>query len=210
MRLWGWLVALVAGVGSLSAEVTLLSLKGAQIGQHMEQIQQVCQLMHWAPPFNCCEDEGYRTYLRSYATVPDSFVCLVMEGEFAIGLAAGMPMEKTRPVYTQILEDKGYSLDDFFYVGEFCLQHDRQGQGIEERMMAAIEQHVGHRYASLAHWELQAVPPLGCDAWVCDARFWGHYGFKRKPELTFGMRWKETGATKETNHLATYWLMNTQ
>ena len=103
-----------------------------------EIVQFVNKIYRNYPYFYNGDDAGYEAYLESFPNLGDVTVCLAFEGEEVVGIAVGLPMPK-RHVYQETLLEHGYDLKELFYLGEFGLKPEYQGQDIELIMYQNIE-----------------------------------------------------------------------
>lgn len=208
-RLLSALVAFHACLFStLNADVRIAALHGNEIAPYTKEIVQIChQIYREAPYFYNGDDAGYEAYLEAYSTSKGAIICLVFDHEQVIGLAAGMPMLETREFYQQPFLDNNYDLDSFFYVGEFGLQPEYHGLGIEEMMYQTLVNFAlkdGHA-KDICLWGIVPTSPQ-VKGYVPNEDFWLKIGFKRHPELNFCLNWTNIGATEESSHPAVYWV----
>lgn len=197
----------------LNAVIRVETFQGHQITPYIHKIVQLCDKMYREYPyFYNGDNEGYQSYLESYAQSKDAIISLAFEGEKAVGIAAGIPMSKTRNLYQQTLLEHGYNLHTLFYLGEFGLKAEYQGQGIEETLYRNIENYVnkdGH-FSAICFWEIDdslnsRQKQLG---YLLKDDFWKRLGFVRRPELNFLIFWTNINETQESAHSAVYWMKN--
>lgn len=206
--LFSALAAATVCFGSLGAQVQINVLQGEMIAPYAQEIGQFCaQIYRAAPYYYNGDDTDYEAYLQSYAQEPDSIVCIASDEGQLVGLAAGMPMSKTRPIYQQPLQAAGLSLEALFYLGEFGLQPEYQGRGLEETMLQEVEQFATHGYyQSLCVWELDGAQVDEKESYVPTASFWSWCDFRLYPELNFNLNWTNIGDSAESPHTAYYWI----
>ena len=150
------------------------------------------------------DDAGYEEYLESYCKVKGAIVCLAFDTDKVIGLATGMPMQETREIYQQTFLKNGYDLESLYYLGEFGVQKEYQGRGVEEALYAEIAAVAQDRSKKLCLWELSSDLPRG---YIPNSTFWEKIGFIHHPELYFTIVWTNIGDAIESEHLAEYWVV---
>lgn len=186
-------------------------LQGIEIAPYIPDIVQLCHQMYREYPYLYDgKDADYEAYLQAYADSNEAVICLVFNGKKAIGLAIGMPMTITRDHYKQPLLDLGYDLNSFFYLGEFVLDPSYRGQGYEVMMYQQVENAVRKKdcYKTICMWEVDdslnpSQRPL---EYVPNNSLWEKIGFTQHPELFFIALWTNINESRESPHLAVYWM----
>ncbi len=189
--------------------INIQAFRGQEITPFTKNIVQlVDKIYREAPYFYNGDDEGYTVYLESYSRSNDALICLVFDGTRIVGIAAGIPFSQTRDLYKKPLLDKGYDLNALFYVGEFGLNPEYQGRGIEDKMYQKLADFAKDQksYKTMAMWQLDSS--ASHQGYITPETFWKTIGFVRKPELNFEISWTNIDDTVETPHQAIYWLKN--
>ena len=202
-------VFLLSSALAIGGEIKIECFRGDHIRPYTDKIIPfVDRIYRESPYFYNGDDEGYQAYLETYATTTDGMICLAFDEKTIIGIAAGMPMGKTRDIYQKPFLDHGHPLGSFYYLGEFGLRPDYHGKGIEEEMLKKMEAFVVKegKYKNCCLWEIQGPSPSSAKRYIPKNDFWTKNGFSRHSELNFLIYWTNIDEKKESPHLAVYWI----
>jgi GNAT superfamily N-acetyltransferase len=213
------LILLSMGIGFCKSAVsqeympekfTLEVLHGQEIAPCVKEIVQFVNKIYRNYPYLYNgDDAGYEAYLESFPNLDDVTVCLAFAGAEVVGIAVGLPMPE-RDVYQETLLEHGYDLKELFYLGEFGLKPEYQGQGIELTMYQNIEHAANKKgqFKKICFWEIEGPLGQATPSYFPRDDFWKQLGFIRHPELNFQIFWTNIGDTSESAHKAVYWMKN--
>lgn len=189
--------------------VQVKTFEGPAITQHLDEIARLNnQIYREYPYLYNGEDAEYSSYLKSYAQTENSLVCIAYDHGKAVGLAAAMPLAKSRDFYSTPFSENGYNVQQIFYLGEFGLAPQFQGHGITDAMYQKIQDFAKAKgYETVSLWELNNPSPTQKPAgYIPREDFWKKLGFIQHPELNFTISWTNINETEESPHKAIYWL----
>lgn len=196
----------LAAVDTVKIEV----FYGKKIAPHVQDVIEISHRIYRGYPYLYNgDDPDYEAYLHTYPQSENAIVCIVFEGKTAVGLAAGRPMIEAREFYKQPLIDHGYDLSQLFYMGEYGLQPEYRGQGIEELMVKSLEDFAAMiGFSHLCHWEMDGASddPKQLLGYIPGNSFWKKLNHAKHNELNFTLIWTDIGAAVETPHVAEYWM----
>ena len=185
-----------------NSKIRIELFQGKEIEVHAQEVIDLCHMIYReAPYYYNGDDAGCENYWKSYYHSADAVTCLVFDDETAVGLGIGLPALETRDFYIVPFQEKGYDINDFFYIGEFGLNPKYRNREIEEEMQKKIEAFAReHKYSKICLWEIEDRSSH------IENVFWKKVGFVQHPDLNFSIDWTDIGNTESTPHLAIFWI----
>ena len=187
--------------------IRIETFRGTETAPYIQDIVKLCNAIYREPPYLYNgDDEEYTAYIESLSQANDVVICLVFDGEKAVGLSIGRPLIQTRGPYKETLVEHGYDLNQFFYLGEFGLLSGYRDCRIEEAMYLEIEKaaFVDGAFDMICVWDIVDPNQFSSDTCFVEDYFWKKLGFVQHPELNFQIVWINIGDTQESSHLAVY------
>ena len=155
-------------------------------------------------------DTGYEErYLQTYTATDDSIIVLALDGDKVVGAASGLPLAEETQAFTRPFSKAGLDPATFYYCAESVLLPEYRGQGLGHRFFDAREQHARSLglekscFCAVQRPENHPRRPVG---YMPLDNFWRKRGYRPRPDLTTGYRWKDLGDSDETEKPMMFWL----
>ncbi|NHN87205.1 GNAT family N-acetyltransferase [Acetobacter conturbans] len=144
-------------------------------------------------------------YLRAYMQSPGTAVIVARDGDRVVGASTCLPLKDEMDCIRAPFEERGLSMDDFFYFGESVLQEAYRGQGIGVRFFEERERHARSAsaapfavFCAVRRWKTDPRRPENAKSLV---DFWAKRGFSPLPDVFCHLDWKEPGIVGERDHM---------
>jgi GNAT superfamily N-acetyltransferase len=149
-------------------------------------------------------------YLRSYSDSPESIFVVAMDGDLAIGMSTGIPLDHETEEFRQPFIEYGYDVSRIFYFGESVLLKPYRRKGLGRPFYAEREAYARRlgRFDLLAFCVVERPPyhPARPDDFVPLDAYWRSMGFDVHPELRTHFSWREIGEEEESPKPMVFWL----
>ncbi len=194
-----------------TSPITIETYTGAALAPFLGDLARLRITVFRAFPYLYEGDEGYeRGYLETYVKTPHAAVILARAGERVIGAATCLPLAAESANVQAPFRARGLAPERFFYFGESVLLADYRGQGIGVAFFTAREAHASAvsnaDFATFCAVQRPPDHPARPPDYVPLDSFWRKRGFTPRPELSCVMRWREVGATEESEHRLGFWM----
>lgn len=196
-------------LGLASGMVQLLSLRGSEILEHLEEIADLRISVFRDFPYLYDGDRDYeRTYLGHFAESPEAFVVLALAEGRTVGAATSSPMEDHQEEFSSALATAGISVEGTYYCAESVLLPGFRGQGL------------GHSFFDLREAEARrlncarvvfcaVVRPETHPARPDDYRpldtFWRKRGYAPIQGAVAHFPWRDLGSSEESAKPMQFW-----
>jgi GNAT superfamily N-acetyltransferase len=103
----------------------------------------------------------------------------------------------------------GRALDEILYCGESVLLPEYRGRGIGHAFFDAREAHgraLGRRFACFCAVIRDPDDPRRPHGYAALDPFWRKRGYEKLPGVEARYRWREVGATTESEHRMQFWM----
>jgi GNAT superfamily N-acetyltransferase len=193
------------------APLRLLRVSGPGLEPHLADLARLRVLVFREWPYLYDGSQDYeQSYLRHYASVPDSVIVLAIDGEAVVGASTGMPLAD-EPDYVQApFRAAGDDPGRYFYFGESILLPAYRGRGVgvrffEERLAHARSLGRFDRACFCAVARPDDHPSRPPDHKPLDA-LWTRQGFTRRPDLVATFRWPDLGEAVQSPKPMVFWV----
>lgn len=151
-----------------------------------------------------------RDYLETYSRSPGAVCVLARDGDEVVGASTALPLVDETDEVREPFREAGIAPETVFYFGESVLRAGYRGRGVGVRFFeereAAARSHGGMRWCAFcAVIRDPADPRRPADYQPLDG-FWRNRGFEPRADMRTGFRWREVGASSETEQPMSFWL----
>lgn len=151
-----------------------------------------------------------RDYLATYARAHDSVFVLAFDGARVVGASTGLPLAGEDESFQRPFAERGIAPESVFYFGESVLLPAYRGQRIGHRFFDEREAHA-RRVGGFTLTAFAAVDRADDDArrpaaYRGNDVFWHKRGYRRQPDMTMQLAWKEIGESRASEKPLTFWL----
>ncbi len=150
-----------------------------------------------------------REYLETYSQAKGSFVCLVYDGDQAVGATTCIPMSEESKEFQRPFLDADWDISAICYLGESILLPAYRGRGIGKEFFQrrhAQAARLGLTITAFCAVDRAADHPLRPADYRPLDSFWQSQGYARHPELQTTFRWLEIGQKEESANTLTFWV----
>lgn len=154
--------------------------------------------------------EYEENYLKTYSQSPDSLAVIVFDGDHAVGVSTGLPMEDETEEFKKPFLDQGYDPGKIFYCGESILKTEYRGNGLYKRFFKEREHHARKldRFDIICFCGVNRPEnhPLKPKHYKPLDPIWNKFGYIKHPELKTTYMWKDIDEKEETGKEMIFWL----
>lgn len=185
-------------------------LRGDHLLEHLDVLARLRIGVFAEYPYLYAGSEEYeRQYLRRYAQASSSFVVAArVEGQI-VGASTAVGLWEEDAVFREPLEAAGMAPAGVCYFGESVLWPEYRGKGVGgglmDRRIGEASRHPGLRWLAFCAVERAGGVKLPPDYRSLEP-FWEKRGFRRQPELTTRLGWREEVDGPEVDHTMVFWL----
>ncbi len=214
------LSTIYAGVLRELTPVMLEEQKGSFVTGHYKEMWDLCNAVYSEYPYLYTaegKDYVYKYYLDSLENVQGAKVISVYDQETKklVGFATGIPMSDYRAEhYKKPFLESGTELKSLFYIADLVLLPEYRGQGLEQQMCEALEEHARKAgcYKGIAYLLIDEaertkhLTPQGSKLYKpYFSSFWERRGYSCS-DISFVTQFEIVGETDDTPHKMTYWI----
>ena len=153
-------------------------------------------------------------YLADFAACHDAVVVAAIDDGRIVGAATASPLEGHSAEFVPLFEAHGIDPDTVLYCGESVLMPEYRGRGIGGAFFDHREGHArachggtgAYTRAAFCGVVREADDPRKPAGYSPLDPFWTNRGYAKVPGLVGTYRWKEIGATEETDHPMQFWM----
>ncbi|MFN4011577.1 MAG: GNAT family N-acetyltransferase [Pannonibacter sp.] len=148
-------------------------------------------------------------YLARYAQTPGAVIVGAYDGDRLVGAATGEPLAKEVIQFREPFEERGFDLDQIFYLAESVLVPEYRGQGLGQQFYEAREAHaraLGFTRTSFCAVMRPDDHPARPPAYVPLTDFWRKRGYAPLEGAIVYFPWKDVGEAEETEKPMQVWL----
>jgi len=155
------------------------------------------------------DEESERKYLKKFHEMKDSLMIGSFDRGNLIGGSTGYPLVYESESLTRSFLEHGRALEDFFCIGEILLKKEYRNQGLGSRMCSEIERFAKNKgFPNLCFFEIDrgkddSKRPEGYRK--LDP-FWEGHGYRKHPELSGLISYKEKGESSESPKKMVFWI----
>ena len=194
-----------------AAGIRVEPLYGAQIGNYVNEISEICLKGYKAYPYLFQDTlfEQAQYVNKTYVGKSESRACIAFKGNEVIGIAMGIPLSLTEVKYQAPFKEKGYPVENFFYWGELVVLPEEQKQKTGELIYKTMgEKILENRFDSLCFCTIERPDdhPKRPDDYQPLDNLWRKLGFEKHDELSFTGQWREDLNGDEIDHPMVYWI----
>jgi hypothetical protein len=195
----------------LSINLQIKTFKGTEIAPFIPDLARLrIEIFRDYPYLYDGSTEYEENYLKTYTQSPDSLAVIVFDGNDAVGVSTGLPLEDETGEFKKPFTEQGYDPAEIFYCGESILKKKYRGRGIYSRFFKEREDHS----KSLGRFKIICFcgvtrpedPPLRPGEHQPLDPIWDKFGYIKYPELTTTYVWKDIDKEKETGKKMIFWL----
>lgn len=162
-------------------------------------------------PYLYAGTEDYeQSYLRDFASAPDSFIIAAEADDGRIvGCATGSSLTGHHGEFAAPLAKAGYDLATTFYFGESVLLPPYRGTGLGHIFFDAREAHArqrGYLRTCFCAVERPADHPLQPEGYSPLDAFWSKRGYRKLPGISTDFAWPTEPGGANVQHRMGYWL----
>lgn len=154
--------------------------------------------------------EYEQKYLTTYTRCPDSVAVLARDGEEIVGVSTGLPLQAETPEVQQPFIEHGFAPAEIFYCGESVLRRAYRGRGLYKAFFQGREDHAralgGFRWMALCGVVRAADHPSRPPDYAPLDPVWGHFGYRKHPELITHFDWQDLDETGASPKEMMFWL----
>ncbi|MCX5746442.1 MAG: GNAT family N-acetyltransferase, partial [Proteobacteria bacterium] len=146
-------------------------------------------------------------YLATYASSPASLVVIARDGDRLVGASTALPLVVHADV-APALVGAGYAAEAVCYFGESVLERAARGRGVGGAFFEHREAHArrqGFLTAAFCAVERPAAHPRRPVDYQPPGTLWARHGFRRRPEITTTMTWRDVDGEAETAKPMVFW-----
>lgn len=148
-------------------------------------------------------------YLARYAATSGAVIVGAYDGDRLVGAATGEPLAKEVIQFREPFEERGFDLDQIFYLAESVLDPAYRGQGLGHQFYDAREAHaraLGFTRATFCAVQRPDDHPARPAAYVPLTEFWRKRGYTPLEGAVVYFPWKDVGETEETEKPMQVWI----
>lgn len=193
------------------AALTIERLRGDAIGPHLEALATLRIAVFREFPYlyeGSLDHE--RSYLRGFATSPDSTLVLARDGAAVVGASTALPLadHSDADALAPPLTAAGFDVAEIYYFGESVLAAPYRGQGaghafFDHREDAARA--AGFRLAAFCAVDRPADHPARPHGYQPHDPFWTRRGYLQRRDIVATFSWRDVGAEAPTNKPMVFW-----
>jgi GNAT superfamily N-acetyltransferase len=153
-----------------------------------------------------------KEYLTSYTTSDKTIIVIALHEGRVVGASTGIPLLQQSDNIIRPFRDSGYASEKIFYFGESVLEKQYRGHGIGVRFFEEREKHAhrhGYPLTTFCAVERPADHPMRPPNYISLDEFWNNRGYRIKPDLRTTFRWRDIGASSESEKPMVFWIKGT-
>jgi GNAT superfamily N-acetyltransferase len=197
--------------GQAVGGVRLERLTGQTLRQRLEDLARLRIEVFRAFPYLYDGDLAYeQRYLETYLRSQDSALIAAFDEDRVVGAATALPLADETDNLIAPFRRHGFEIERVFYFGESVLLPAFRGRGIgvaffEER--EAWARSLGRfSIACFCAVDRPADHPRRPKDYVPLDAFWERRGFRRVPDMTTRLSWKDLDEAEESPKRMAYWM----
>lgn len=193
------------------ADITIKLLSGAAIAPYIPELARLrIEVFRDFPYLYDGSLEYEEHYLQTYVDAPNSLAVLAYDGDRAVGVSTGLPMQDETEEFQRPFVAAGYDPARIFYCAESVLLKSHRGKGIYKHFFDGREGHA--RRLGRFDWctfccvQRPEDHPLRPVDYAPLDPVWRKFGYVRHPELVTHYHWKDVDSQEETDKPMVFWL----
>lgn len=195
----------------MSDNLQIKTFKGSEITPYIPDLAQLrIEIFRDFPYLYDGSIQYEENYLKTYTQSPNSLAVIVFDGDHAVGVSTGLPMEDEAEEFKKPFLKQGYNPEEIFYCGESILKNQYRGRGIYSRFFKEREDHAKRlgRFKTICFCGVVRPEehPLRPKEYQPLDPIWKKFGYTKYPELTTTYVWKDIDKEKETGKEMVFWL----
>lgn len=184
-------------------------LQGSAILPYVAQVAELrIEIFREFPYLYKGDMETERGYFKSYSQCLNSLFVIARENGKVVGALTGIPLADALDECWTSHSDM--AIDRVYYWGDIVVQKQHRGKGLGKKLCELFEKAIKEMksFEMIAFKEIIRAgnhPKRPKDYHSLDA-FWQKRGYKKHPELTSSVSWKEIGSVEKVDHEMVFWL----
>lgn len=182
---------------------------GEDLEPHLKALADLRISVFRSFPYLYQGDREYESaYLATYAEAPGAAIFGVLDGNHMVGAATCVPLTQETEDVQAPFRAAGDPVDRIFYFGESLLLPEYRGQGLGVRFFAEREgeaRRQGFRRCVFCGVHRSADHPMRPKDFVPLDAFWMNRGYRKLPNRSCTMTWRDLGNPVETEKRLDFW-----